>query len=321
MFACLAWRIDADGFIDAQLCGAGAVSKCQNCRSGTSLLLHLDASCNDTVVSGKWQDSRESLRSTRYVVGQPKGIQDSESRFLVSLSGKGLFGPEALTSLLNFGREFTGFTISVVYKTLPSAEYGQTIIGVGHGGSSGTDWRLWVSGANSENKFNVEPWTMLFGTGRAGTDHWQPHFDMPCPNELVAMSASLSVDGLKLLYTNGIKVLETKCSMSDKGTGTDTPKFSIGVFSPFSTEDSPPPAHFAEVRVYDTAFTHAMHEQEQLELLAKWGIAQYSGSVKQARKTQASCRGLAPSAIPSIGAGRTSHTVSILCLLLSAVIC
>lgn len=285
---------------------------------GASPLLHLDASCTDTLSQTKWQDLRENLRSTRYVAGKPRSVQDSASRRLVDLSGEALLGSPALNNVLNFGKDagvYSGFTVSIVFKVLDTAEYGQTIIGVGNGGSTGTDWRLWVTGANAQRTYNVEAWTMMFGTGRAGTDHWQPHFDMPCPNEMVVLSASLSQDGHKLVYINGVLMLHTQCSMSDKGTGTNSAAFNIGGFSGLTSQL--PPAHFAEVRVYNTAFQPESHDLEQSLLLRKWAVPPYSGSVHQARTSHASCQSQGDLR-PAASTANIIHKASILCLLLVA---
>ena len=109
----------------------------------------------------QWHDTRATHRAGRSVTGAARLEHDAYGTPLVAPQGESLKGgADDLNELLHLGRDHvdkSGFAVVIVYQTKPDYEYGQTLIGFGHGGSAGTDWRLWVSGRNTRNQWNAPP--------------------------------------------------------------------------------------------------------------------------------------------------------------------
>ena len=140
------------------------------------LVLHLDASSQESLKMDanlvlQWHDTRATHRAARFVTGVARLEHDAQGTPLVAPEGECLkCGVQDLNKLLNFGcnhSEKAGFTVMIVYQAKPDYDYGQTLLGFGHGGSGGTDWRLWVSGRNAQNQWDVPPHEICFGTGPA----------------------------------------------------------------------------------------------------------------------------------------------------------
>ena len=115
------------------------------------LVLHLDASSQESLkmdanLVSQWHDTRPAHHAARFVTGVARLEHDAHGTPLVAPEGECLkCGVRDLNKLLNFGcnhSEKAGFTVMIVHQAKPDYDYGQTLLGFGHGGSGGTDWRL-----------------------------------------------------------------------------------------------------------------------------------------------------------------------------------
>ena len=248
-----------------------------------NVVLHLDVTDTRSISINrgklKWCDTRvfgnDDYSTNRYVEGEGEIQHDRYGQPIALHPGPQLVGTPYLTNLLNFGarvNEEAGMSYAITYRKLARVEYGETLLGVGNGGSAGTDWRLWTSGNNKKKAYDVPPHSLTFGTGRAKTSHWPTAIPEDATyGKLSTVSFSLNFKtGQRIVYINGERRLSDSCDMKDKGNGTNAPEFRIGSFK--AVKENTVGADVGEILVYNLALNEKDHERIQTHLQNKWSF-------------------------------------------------